>query len=58
LVLGVAEDAELGIVFRGRSGDGAGEEKILVLLGLMQLCYCATLAFVLAVHTFLEPVGN
>lgn len=57
-MVGISEDSKLGVVIGQRRGDVAGDEEIVVFLRKVSFGDGAALALVLAVDSFLEPVGD
>jgi hypothetical protein len=57
-VIGVSEDAVLGIVLGERSGDAASDDKVLMLLGKVSFGERSPLPLDFAVDSFFEPVGH
>lgn len=57
-MVGISEYSKLGVVIGQRRGDVAGDEEIVVFLRKVSFGDGAALALVLAVDSFLEPVGD
>lgn len=57
-MIGISEYSKLGVVLRQWRGDAAGNKEIVMFLGKVSFGDSAALALVLAVDSFLEPVGD
>lgn len=57
-MVGISEYSKLGVVIRQGRGDVASDEEIFMFLRKVSFGDGAALALVLAVDSFLEPVGD